>query len=531
LVKKAIVVGTAIAASGAWVAVSAPNAHAAGDVIAAEGADVTGPVMSAILQGTGAVNVTTPIQLGSTEVTVPGDSFCSAVTYNASGTGTDSGGNPKIAAAPASQQGIDALNNSVAKTYPGPFAYTGVASSVGGCIDIARSSSLNKTPSILENYAFAVDAVTWASPSLYAPAYLTLQQLRDIWNCNYNDWSQVGGSPGPILRALPFFGSGTRKFFLNNIIGVPSSGSAQPVESGTTGWIAPTSGNIPAGQPNAGAPVTCPPAIGSGNTTGLGEQSNGANLSTPAFRADLQKYILPYSAGNWVAQANNAGNPTLDIRGGVRPGGIVGVAPTGTFPPAYAVRWTGTAWRLNDGTILGNNETHGRTVTAITSDGQFDTTLTGAPGSFAASDVGFNLQSPTEANIVNDGTVITAVSADGSQATISPGAKAAGTSDLLLGWAVVSEKNPNISGAGTGTGTQYPGVRFVYNIIRPDEPSYLAARALIGFDDTASNGAVSALCNGDDAGTLSDYGFLPLTPLDPSGPGVGNDQAITCRKQ
>lgn len=525
--KRAIVVGSAVAASGVWAAATAPNAHAAGDVIAAEGADVTGPVMSAVLQGTGAINVKTPTQLGSAEVTVPADSFCNSVTYNATGTGTDGAGNPKIASAPAAQQGVDALNNSVAKTYPGPFAYTGVASSVGGCIDIARSSAPNKTPASLENYAFAVDAVTWASPSLYAPAYLTLQQLRDIWNCNYNDWSQVGGSPGPILRALPFFGSGTRKFFLNNVIGVPSSGSAQPVESSTTGWIAPTSGNIPAGQPNAGAPVTCPAAIGSGNTTGLGEQSNGANLSSPTFRADLQKYILPYSAGNWVAQANNSGNPTLDIRGGVRPGGIVGVAPTGTFPAAYAVRWTGTAWRLNDGTILGNNETGGRTVSSITSDGVFDNTLTGAAGRFSAADVGFNLQG----SFVNDGTVITAVSPDGSQATISPGAKAAGTGDLTLGWAVVSEKNPNISGAGTGSGTQYPGVRFVYNIIRPDEPSYLAARSLIGFDDTASNGAVSALCDGDDAGTLSDFGFLPLTPLDPTGPGVGNDQAITCRKQ
>jgi hypothetical protein len=153
--------------------------------------------------------------------------------------------------------------------------------------------------------------------------------------------------------------------------------------------------------------------------------------------------------------------------------------------------------------------------------------LSGAPGTFTASDVGFNLQG----SFINDGTVITAVNGDGSQATISPGAKAAGTGSVLVGWSVVSEKNPNISGAGTGTGTQYPGVRFVYNIIRPDEPSYLAARALIGFDDTASNGAVSELCNGDDAGTLSDFGFLPLTALDPTGPGVGNDQAITCRKQ
>jgi hypothetical protein len=518
--KKALAVGTSVGvAVGTWIAV-APPAHAAGTVIAAEGADVTGPVMTSIFDGTGAINVQTPTQLGSKEVTVPADSFCNSVTYNSTGTGTDGSGNPKIIAAPAAQQGVDALNNSVLKTYPGGFAYTGVASSVGGCIDIARSSSLNKTPSSLENYAFAVDAVTWGSPSLDAPAFLSLQDLRDIWNCNLNDWSQVGGSPGPILRALPFFGSGTRKFFINNVLGIST-------ETATTGWNPPTSGVIPAGHTGSGGAVTCPAAIGAGNNTGLGEQSNGANLSSPTFRADLQKYIIPYSAANWVQQANGSGNPTIDKRGGVRPGGIVGVAPTGTFPAAYAVRWTGTSWRLNDGQILGANETGGRSQAGVTAAAQFATALTGAPGTFVTTDVGLNVQG----TFINDGTVITAVNGDGSQATISPGASAANTGAVTIGWAVVSEKNPNISGAGTGVGTQYPGVRDVYNIIRPDEPSYLEARNLIGFDDTASNGTVSALCNGSDAGTISDFGFLPLAALDPTGAGVGNDNAVTCRKQ
>jgi hypothetical protein len=298
-------------------------------------------------------------------------------------------------------------------------------------------------------------------------------------------------------------------------------------ETSTTGWNPPVSGTIPAGQPNAGAAVSCPAAIGAGNNVGLGEQSNGNNLSSPAFRANLQKYIIPYSAANWVTQANNSSNPSVDIRGGVRPGAITGVAPSGTFDPAYAVRWTGTAWRLNDGTILGANETHGRTETGVTSGAQFDTTITAAAGTFLSSDVGFNVQG----SFINDGTVITAVNANGSQATISPGAKAAGTGPVTIGWAVVSEKNPNVPGAGTGAGTQYPGVRFVYNIIRPDEPSYAAARNLIGFDDSAANGAVSALCDGSDSGIISDFGFLPLTKLDPTGPGIGNDNPITCRKQ
>ncbi len=159
-------------ATGALVA-AAPAAHAAGDVIAAAGADNTGPVFSALLSGTGAINIKTPQQLGTGQVTVPADSFCNSVTYNADGTGTDGSGNPKIAAPTGAQPGVDGLNGSVAKTYPAGFAYTGVASSVGGCIDIARSASLNKTPSTLENYAFAVDAVGWATASLNAPAFLT----------------------------------------------------------------------------------------------------------------------------------------------------------------------------------------------------------------------------------------------------------------------------------------------------------------------------------------------------------------------
>jgi len=131
----------------------------------------------------------------------------------------------------------------------------------------------------------------------------------------------------------------------------------------------------------------------------------------------------------------------------------------------------------------------------------------------------------------NDGTVITAVNGDGSVATITPGAKAAGTGSVVIGWAVVSERNPNVPGVvGSGSGTQYNGVRFSYAIIRPDAPSYVAARNIVGFNDV-SGGVVSDVCNGNDAGIIEDYGFLPLTPLEPTGPGVGNDSLITCRKQ
>jgi hypothetical protein len=177
LKRSVVAVGVVTVATTAWF-VPRDSAHAAGDVITAAGADNSDPVVQVLFEGTGAYNVRTPDQLGSAEVTVPGDAYCGEVTYNATGTGTDSHGNPKILAPPGAQQGVDALAGSVAKTYSGSWAYTDVGSSVGGCVDIARSASLNKTPAILENYAFAVDAVdavdavSWASASLSAPAYL-----------------------------------------------------------------------------------------------------------------------------------------------------------------------------------------------------------------------------------------------------------------------------------------------------------------------------------------------------------------------
>lgn len=513
-VKKVVTLGTAVGlASGVGLA-AAPPAHATGDVIAAAGSDAADFVMRDILTGTGAINIPSQAHIAG-DVTVPADSYCNAVTYNATGTGTDSNGNPKVVAPLGATTGQAALDGSIAKTYPGSFAYSGVSSSVGGCVDIARLAS-RSTTSGDESYAYAVDAVGWGSPSLNAPASLTLQDLRDIYNCNLNDWGQVpGGTPGPIVRVLPPFGGGVRKYFINNVLGISA-------ETTSTAWNAPTSGVIPTGHPGAGDSITCPSIVISA------EQSNGNDLLTPELQADNQKYITPYDSGNWVAQANAAGNPALDLRGGVRPGGIIGVAPSGTFPPANSVRWTGTAWRLNDGQILGTNETGARTQTGVSSAAQFATTLTGVAGTFVAGDKGLNVQG----DFINDGTVITAVNGDGSQATITPGASAAATEGTItIGWAVVSERNPNVPLAGTGTGTQYPGIRFLYNAIHPNEPDYVAARNLIGYDDTTANGTVSALCNGSDASVIEDNGFLDLTSIDPTGPGVGNDNNVTCRKQ
>ena len=64
--------------------------------------------------------------------------------------------------------------------------------------------------------------------------------------------------------------------------------------------------------------------------------------------ADYQKAILPYSTGQWTYQANNAINPTIDLRNEARMGGWV--APSTVN--ANTARWNGLdgGWELNTGT-------------------------------------------------------------------------------------------------------------------------------------------------------------------------------------
>ncbi len=54
-----------------------------------------------------------------------------------------------------------------------------------------------------------------------------------------------------------------------------------------------------------------------------------------------------------------------------------------------------------------------------------------------------------------------------------------------------------------------PGVRYVYNVGDTLLPGYNGAKMIMGFDNQA-NGTNSALCNGDDASTISAQGFLPM---------------------
>jgi hypothetical protein len=455
-------------------------------VVIAAGAQSTERVMNSVMGNTSqSLNV---YARQAPPLTVLGDAFCASLTYS-----TSSDGGAVIASPSGAGAGRDALRDSVAGTYPSPSAGAG-----RGCVDIARSDAPPRPVgssgdnSSFEYYGYALDAVTWASTSLNAPPALTQAQLQGIYQCTYTNWSQVGGAPGPIQRVLPPDGSGVLDDFLADDLHVSSVAA------------------LPASAP------TCPAIerIGEDQTYDL---FNGSSLYGPA--ADATTYpdvILPFSAGAWTYQSAHATNPTIDLRSGARPGELVVAQGTQTVAAA-AVTWTGSAWQLDNTTVVGD-ASHVRNVAGIQF-AQHGTTVTGTAGTFQSSDLGKVLDSTDTPN----GNTITAVAPDGSSATISPGAMTGGTASAAIGYPIVSEQTV---AATTGATSPFPGVHYLYNVIDNTEPSYLVALDLVGFQD-ASGGAASPLCNGGHFNDILDAGFLPLSARTTPGGNAG----VTCTRQ
>lgn len=185
--------------------------------------------------------------------------------------------------------------------------------------------------------------------------------------------------------------------------------------------------------------------------------------------------------------------------------------------PSFALRYDGSAYLLNASTIICSN-----TVSGVTADAAFDTTLTAAPGTFTADMVGL----VASGSYLNEGTVVNAVSPDGSTATVSPGAKFGvtypATASVTIGIPVVSEFNPNITT--TSNVSIFPGVRMLYHVLdtRQGAASYSEARQLFGFETGTSN--KSELCDGQLTGAILSNGFLDLPAISNNG-----TPSTTCR--
>ena len=325
LFKRSLLVGGALATLAASLISTSTGASAtvtpqtAGVVLAAGGSDTTEKVMDAIMAQTNAAAGETWVNLPSfptTAIQVPGDLNCPTMNWQPSGVTPAA---PDRLVPSGSTKGREMLQTLIAdnSTYGTPLR------PVKGCLDIARSSAYASSgPSVsignTEYYAFALDAVSWATGSLSAPAALSKADLIKIYNCTYTDWSQVpGGSAGPIQRYLPQTGSGTYSFFLSDLLGAPSS--------------FPT-------QPGCPAPIYV-------NASGGPLEENNASVINPAH---WQSAIFPY--------------PTIDQRvlpsGGApaRLGGILtnvdpatGLTTTKLMnanPAAYNI--TDRKWQLND---------------------------------------------------------------------------------------------------------------------------------------------------------------------------------------
>ena len=444
--------------------------------IVAAGSSVTKRVMDQVLRGSRQFNLG---DRGAANETVVGDAFCNQTAYGpVSGAGV-------FPVPEGSDAGRDALKRSVAGVYPSAPIGAG-----RGCIDIARSdvgprpAEPSGDSATFQYFAFALDAVMWASPSMQAPPFMSRDQLRAIYQCEYTDWAQVGGGPGPIQRFLPPPSSGERHTFVTGVLGLwpEYSFSEQPAPEGSV--------------------FACPAAIEI-------QESKGTQLllESPNHSAFYDRAILPYSAGRFVMQSTNRANPTLDLRGGIRPGGLVLGHDAGSAP-RYPVRWTGTGFRLNDATVSGPGT---RSITdASTSGGlppevQPDTTLSSPTAAFTNADLGKTLQG----SCVAPGTVVAAVVSSSEVEIVPPSLTQATACSVTIGPALVGEAV--LQPGSAGDESAYPGVRYLSNVIDTESPSSAEARGLVGFED-APGGAASALCSGALDSTILSEGFLDLRP-------------------
>jgi phosphate transport system substrate-binding protein len=265
-----------------------PNGTA--DTIALAGSDTTQDVMAAIstyYNTTDNSDNDTLDNILSVEANpnvVNGDSQCGTITYHSPP------GAGEVVAPNGSSAGRDALRTSV--------------NNGDGCIDIARSSSgpraIGQDLATFEYYALALDAVGWASASNRAPANLTLAQLQGIYNCTFTNWSQVGGTAGPIERYWPQAGSGTRAFFQSDVLGF---------------------------DPTTLSSASCPAVQLTQENTGQVIATNGDQLTA----------IVPYSMANWIAHARGT---VTDQRAGQTLRNLNGQALV-TFPGGVATPNTG----------------------------------------------------------------------------------------------------------------------------------------------------------------------------------------------
>lgn len=473
-----------IAATGLLVPGS-PPAHAAPDnVLTFVGSDTTEDVVEKVLVNpqpggaadNGLYNVISRYDNNTTEL-VPGEAgLCGDRTYYTAPTPAPAVG-PTLAPN-GSSAGRNALRDVLNDADPNN----------NGCIDGARSSSTPRAVgasgdrATFQYSAWGIDFLGWSTASLNAPAELTLAEIRGIYNCTYTDWSQVGGTPGPIQRVVPQSGSGSFAYWRDTVLGFD-----------------PLTIN------------TCSPAINTRDDGGPLNEHAGREVPVSAY----QTAIFPYSGGQWAFQANSAINPTLDKRNGFQlrqitadatfTGSTTSGSTTVGSSPATNNRFT----NINLGaSITGAGIPAGTTITAIGANGQTATmsaaaTATGTP-------------SVSVESLPSSGVRWLTTGTGGWLPNTPTGANPRGA---------VSEAQVRIN----NPVSELLFLRYMFNVVDSGSPQFVAARAAFGFQNTVA-GAKSTFCDGTSQTKILDGGFAPLSTTTPQGVDpTRNLNGSTCR--
>jgi phosphate transport system substrate-binding protein len=227
-----------------------------------------------------------------------------------------------------------------------------------GCIDIARSSGAPRAVGTVpgtdlasfEYYAFALDAlgITTASSHIPADHDITLAEVRGIYNCTITNWSQLGGTAGPIERYTPQSSAGSFQTFVamlgfdpNTIVSCPinqtqentglqihNNGDEETavVPFSVANWVAMSRGTI-----------TPDDRFGQGYFD-LDDTSD----ATLGFEAPVR-----FTGGQWEARTPTAGDPN----GPIAEGNVALNDPTPAYP---AVRYV---WNVIDNSTGANSYT------------------------------------------------------------------------------------------------------------------------------------------------------------------------------
>lgn len=118
-------------------------------------------------------------------------------------------------------------NSAVSLQVTGGGSGTGIAALMNGTTDIANSSRPIKETEITKakSAGYYPEEIKAAMDSLAVVLHkdnpiheLTLKQLAGIYTGKINDWSQVGGNPGSILRYCRESNSGTYVFYKEHVL-------------------------------------------------------------------------------------------------------------------------------------------------------------------------------------------------------------------------------------------------------------------------------------------------------------------------